>query len=202
MTTFEEDVVECYYNLKGYLTVKNVCFSAVEKRPGGKGRGEIDLLAVLIGKEGKIKDAVHIEVAVSLTSQFPFISRRNRNYDEVWRLLKKFFMSDADEKIKEYFKSSKWRSQLISSDFDSEKAFSKLSRRLKELGAEHEILTSEADKIEVRVRFNDKEKQIEIRPFSKILSELKEIFQEQNLSEKSFQDPRLRGIQYLAKYLK
>ena len=88
-------------------------------------------------------------------------------------------MSDADEKIKEYFKSSKWRSQLISSDFDSEKAFSKLSRRLKELGAEHEIITSEADKIEVRIRFNDKEKQMEIIPFSKILSELKEIFQEQ-----------------------
>jgi len=76
-------------------------------------------------------------------------------------------MSDADEKIKEYFKSSKWRSQLISSDFDSEKAFSKLSRRLKELGAEHEIITSEANKIEVRIRFNDKEKQMEIIPFSK-----------------------------------
>ena len=48
MTTYEEDIIDIYYNLMGYFTIKNIPFSAVEKRAGGKGRGEIDVLAIKI----------------------------------------------------------------------------------------------------------------------------------------------------------
>ena len=55
MTTFEEDVVDVYYNLNRYFTIKNIPFASIEKKRGGKGRGEIDLIAIK-AEENKIID--------------------------------------------------------------------------------------------------------------------------------------------------
>ncbi len=57
MTTYEEDVVDIYYNLKNFFTMKNIAFSAIEKRKGGKGRGEMDLLAIKVNK-GRFDEAI------------------------------------------------------------------------------------------------------------------------------------------------
>ena len=46
MTTYEEDLVDVYYNLNNYFTIRNIPFSSIGKNKGGKGRGEIDILAV------------------------------------------------------------------------------------------------------------------------------------------------------------
>ena len=66
MTTFEEDVVEIYYNLNDFFTIKNIPFSAVETRKGGAGRGEIDILA----KKGNKIDA----------KEFSLVSKEKRPY--------------------------------------------------------------------------------------------------------------------------
>ena len=116
MTTFEEDMVDVYYNLQGYFTMKNIPFSAIEKRIGGEGRGEIDVLAVRIEDE-KIKDLVHVEVGVSVTSPFPFTSTTKPKTDESLKLLRKFFRNDSEHKIKEIFGNSKFRSVIVSSEF-------------------------------------------------------------------------------------
>lgn len=200
MTTFEESVVECYYNLKGYFTIKNIQFSAIEKRRGGKGRGEIDLLAVKIGKNGKVDDAMRVEISVSVSSTFPFISKKRINVDEVWRLLKKFFISDADVKIKEYLKDLEWRNQLISSDFDA-KTKERLKTRLEELGAKVEALTQSNGSLKLKIRFEDKVKEIEIVPFPDIWKKLRQIFKEQKLLKKNFQDQVMRGIQHFVRNL-
>jgi len=199
MTTFEEDTVECYYNLKDYFTIKNIPFSATQKRPGGRGRGEIDLLAVEVGNGGRVNDAVHVEVNVSVSSSFPFVSKK-KDVDEVWKLLKKFFISDADAKISKLLKGLEWRCQLISSDFDS-KSRERLEKRLKELGAEVRFSSKDISQglMKTRIQFNNKVKEIEIIPFSEILTRLKDIFKRKKLMKKSFQDSRLRAIQHLIK---
>ena len=77
MATFEEDVVKAYYNLNNYFTIENVPFHAKEKRTGGKGRGEIDLIAIKINKDnGRLEEAIHVEVTSSIDAKFPFISKR------------------------------------------------------------------------------------------------------------------------------
>ena len=117
MTTYEEEIVDIFYNLQGYFTILNIPFSASEKRKGGKGRGEIDVLAIKIS-EGKVVDAVHSEVSVSLTAKFPFTAKTHPNQDESFRLIKKFFNNDSETKIKEYIGETQFRRIVISSDFD------------------------------------------------------------------------------------
>ena len=90
MARFEEEVVERWYALQGCLTAKNVGYPSPARRPGGKGRGEINLLAVRLGKGGKVEDRVLVEVSVSVTTDFPFISRSKPEYDDARRILKKF----------------------------------------------------------------------------------------------------------------
>ncbi len=202
MTRFEEDVVECYYNLKEYLTIKNIQFPAVKKRPGGKGRGEIDLLAIKVGNRGRVKDAVWVEIGVSVSSRFPFISRtRPEGVDEVRKLLKKFFESDAEHKIKKLLKGLKYNCRIVSSDFSS-KTKDNLVNRLAELGARVVSVSENRDTINIKIRFknlekNNIERDIEIVPFSEILLRLRAIFDEEGLMTRDFQDPRLRAIQYL-----
>ena len=204
MTRFEEDAVECYYNLKGYLTIKNIQFPAVKKRPGGKGRGEIDLLAVKVGSRGKVRDAVWAEIGVSVSSRFPFISRtRPGSVDEVRKLLKKFFESDAEHKIKILLKDLKYDCRFVSSEFSS-KTKDNLENRIAELGARVVSLSENRDTINIKIRFknlekNNIERDIEIVPFSEILRRLGAIFDKEGLMTRDFQDPRLRGIQYLVK---
>lgn len=204
MTRFEEDVVECYYNLKEYLTIKNIQFPAVKKRPGGKGRGEIDLLAVKVGNRGRARDAVWVEIGVSVSSRFPFISRtRPESVDEVRKLLKKFFESDAEHKIKKLFKDLKYDCRVVSSDFSS-KAKDNLVNRLAELGARVVSVSENRDTINIKIRFRNLDKKnierdIEIVPFSEILRRLGAIFDKEGLMTRDFQDPRLRAIQYLVR---
>ena len=35
MSTFEEDLVDVYYNLNNYFTIRNIPFSSVNKNKGG-----------------------------------------------------------------------------------------------------------------------------------------------------------------------
>jgi hypothetical protein len=71
MPKFEEEAVNCWYALRGYLTARNIVYTSPAKRPGGKGRGEIDLLALKVDAEGKPEDRVRVEVSVSITEGFP-----------------------------------------------------------------------------------------------------------------------------------
>ncbi|MEM4521373.1 MAG: hypothetical protein QXF23_06600 [Candidatus Bathyarchaeia archaeon] len=98
MARFEEEIVERYYNVMGYLTIKHVPYSSPIKRAGGKGRGEIDLLAVKLGDKGTVEDRIWCEISVSITSHFPFISEKP-NVNEVSKLVKKFFSKGAELKV-------------------------------------------------------------------------------------------------------
>lgn len=110
MSTFEEDLVDVYYNLNNYFTIRNIPFSSVNKNKGGKGRGEIDLLAVLI-KDGKFVNCSHIEVSVSITGKFPY------NNDTSDYIIKKFFSSGAEKKIADIVGNVDYFSVFITSDF-------------------------------------------------------------------------------------
>ncbi len=92
MTTFEEDVLECYYISLGYLTLKNHIFSASKKRDGGEGRGEIDLLAVKLNQDSEIEDVAVFEIKFSITSPYPW-------EDSVKQLIKKFIKQDIEKAI-------------------------------------------------------------------------------------------------------
>jgi len=195
MTTFEEDVVEVYYNFKGYFTIKNIHFPAIKKRRGGAGRGEIDLLSIKV-KDNKIIDAVRTEISVSITSTFPFKSETYKFLDESNRLIKKFFRADYSHKIREYIGNTKYRSQLITSRFDK-KITEKLRERLKRFGANVLDISEKKEKVIIKLSYGGKIETIEIIPFERILNELRDIFKEKNLSKRHFQDPRIRGLQYL-----
>jgi hypothetical protein len=102
MATFEEQIVKSYYNLKNYFTLENIPFSAAEKRKGGKGRGEIDLIAIKIGRNnGKVEEAIHFEVSASIKSKFPFKSEK-QSYDEVHKLLKKSLLATSMISLKNF----------------------------------------------------------------------------------------------------
>jgi len=73
------------------------------------GRGEIDVLAVLI-KDGKFVNCSHIEVSVSVTGKFPY----NDTSDYI---IKKFFSSGAEKKITEFIGNVNYFSIFITSDF-------------------------------------------------------------------------------------
>ncbi|MFC1505457.1 hypothetical protein ACFLQ6_00135 [Thermoproteota archaeon] len=197
MTTFEEELVDAYYNLKGYFTARNLSYSASKKRRGGKGRGEIDLLAVKVNNR-IVEDAIHVEVGVSIKSAFPFINRSKKNVDEPSKLIKKFFISDSPYLVRQYIGKTPYRLQQISSRFDGKSA-QKLHERLKELGGKNIRIIQNGDVINLKMRYEGKEKFIEIVTFQKILEDLIEIFTKKDLLKKHFQDNRLRGIQYLVK---
>jgi hypothetical protein len=207
MPRFEEDVVECYYNLKKYFTVKNIQFNAKSKRPGGKGRGEIDLLAVKIGSNQQIEDAKWIEIGVSAHSHFPFRGEgKHEDIDAVKRFLKKFFQSDAEFEIKKFLNGYRFKYQFISSEFN-QKTKDKLENRLKKFGAKLIKISGNNNKILIKVKYVNLEnkrkvKVIEIIPFSEILNDISGIFHSEDLMKKNFQNNNLRALQYLVKYQK
>ena len=195
MTTYEEDIIDIYYNLNGYFTIKNIPFSAIEKRAGGKGRGEIDVLAIKV-KDGKVIDAVHAEAGVSLTSAFPFTSRSKPEIDESGKLLKKFFKNDAEHKIKALIGKTKCRNITICGKFDKE-SVNRLKSNIPAFEGKILNLKEKDNKIILKIKYKNIIKEIEIIPFCIILKEVKKLFKEQNLENKHFQDPRYRAIQYL-----
>jgi len=170
MATFEEQIVKSYYNLKNYFTLENIPFSAVRKRKGGKGRGEIDLIAIKIDRNsGKVEEAIHVEVTASIDAKFPFKSE-NPNIDEVYKLLKKFFISDADDKLKEFY-GGNYKFHFITSVF-KEDIEEQLKERLKHWGADVLEMKKEGESLSVKVRYEEKVKEIRITPFTNILNEL------------------------------
>ena len=197
MTRYEEDVVECYYNLKGYFTMKNVTFPAIKKRPGGKGRGEIDLLAISV-KNAKQKEAHWVEISVSASSSFPFWDKQGGSADESKKIIKKFFTSDAENKIRE-FGLTKYDLKIITSKH-TDTMVDRLTRGLK-VHEKARIMDIEETLMGKLVNINHRGilKTIEIIPFDSILKSLKEIYQKQDLLDKNFEDPRLRSIQYYVK---
>lgn len=196
MSTFEEDAVDIYFNLKGYFTIKNIPFSAIEKRPGGRGRGEIDVLAVKTDGN-KITDAVWAEVSVSVTSAFPFKSEKG-NVDESKKLLKKFFLSDARHKIREYIGNMNPRLIFVSSMFNGKSA-ERLESRLGTFGAQVIVIRNENERIHAKIIHGETEGEIEIIPFPCLMKEIKRLYGERGFLKKNFQDSRLRGLQYLVK---
>jgi hypothetical protein len=170
MATFEEQIVKSYYNLKNYFTLENIPFSATRKRKGGKGRGEIDLIAIKIDRNsGKVEEAIHIEVTASVDAKFPFKSEEP-SVDEVYKLLKKFFISDADDKLKEFY-CGNYKFQFITSVF-KEDVEEQLEKRLKYWGADVLGMKKEGESLLVKVRYEEKTKEIMITPFTHILNEL------------------------------
>jgi hypothetical protein len=170
MATFEEQIVKSYYNLKNYFTLENIPFSATRKRKGGKGRGEIDLIAIKIDRNsGKVEEAIHIEVTASVDAKFPFKSKEP-SVDEVYKLLKKFFISDVDDKLKEFY-CGNYKFQFITSVF-KEDVEEQLEKRLKYWGADVLGMKKEGESLLVKVRYEDKTKEIMITPFTHILNEL------------------------------
>ena len=109
MTTFEEDLVDVYYNLNDYFTMRNISFSSDGKQKGGKGREEIDILAVHV-KDSKFMNCSHIEVSVSVTDKFP-----HPNSSET--IIKKFFSNSSEKKIKEIIGNCDYSNIMITSDF-------------------------------------------------------------------------------------
>ncbi|HLD07258.1 MAG TPA: hypothetical protein VJC16_07065, partial [Candidatus Nanoarchaeia archaeon] len=109
MTTFEEDVVEIYYNLNDFFTIKNIPFSAVETRKGGAGRGEIDILAIHV-KDKNFKNCSHIEASFSMTDGFPHVNSGKT-------IIRKFFSNDSEAKIKEIVGNTPYSCIMITSDF-------------------------------------------------------------------------------------
>lgn len=163
MTTFEEDLVDVYYNLNNYFTIKNIPFSSPKKQKGGKGRGEIDLLAVLI-KDGKFMNCTHIEVSVSVTTQFPYS-------DTPDYMIKKFFSSGAEKKIVDTVGNVEYSSILITSDF-RKNAKELLRKGLSEKGVEIISIastgTTNYNTLILDIKYNDKIKQILIQTFTHI----------------------------------
>ena len=175
MATFEEEVVKFYYNQRNYFTIENIAFPAAEKRKGGKGRGEIDLVAIKIDRNsGKVVEAVCIEVSASVTEHFPFISEQE-NADDVKKIIRKFFESDVDEKLKELY-SGDYKFKFITSEFRKDENLENLlSDKLKQLGANVIEIRRETPSILVKIEYKGKIKEIEITPFTHILNQLIEL---------------------------
>jgi len=195
MTTYEEDIVDIYYNLQDFFTMKNIPFPAIEKRAGGKGRGEIDVLAIKI-KDEEVRDVVHVEVGVSLTSKFPFSSPLRPNSDESYKLLKKFLLNDSGHMIEKLIGETKFRRVFVSSDFD-EKFSEKLRQNIPKFKGEVIGINQENERVFLKLKYEEKVADIEIIPFSVILEGVKNLFKIKGLEKKNFQDPRYRAIHYL-----
>jgi len=187
MTTYEEDIVEVYYNVKDYFTIKNISLAK-------KGK-EMDLLAVQV-KDGKLKEIIHVEVTVSWL-KFPI---QKENKDEIKNIKKKFLGNESEEHIKDIVgKKSleKLKRVLITGEFKDD-----IEEKLRnEFGGDIAI-NKENEKIsKITIRFNHNGEDIEItlKPFSEILEEIKNIFKNEKkyLKRGGCQDPRYRAIQYL-----
>lgn len=192
MTTFEEDLVDVYYNLNNYFTMRNIPFASVNKNKGGKGRGEIDILAILI-QEGKFVNCSHIEVSVNVTTKFPY------NYTPEY-IIKKFFSGGAEKKITEIIGNVDYFSILVTSDF-SKKAKDLLRKRLSEKeGVKVVSMASTGatnyNTIILKMKYQDKIKKVLIQTFTHIFFQLLKKFQEKGYIYKNFQDSRLRSIQH------
>lgn len=192
MTTFEEDLVDVYYNIDNYFTIRNIPFSSINKNKGGKGRGEIDILAVLI-KDGKFVNCSHIEVSVSVTSKFPY----NDTPDYI---IKKFFSGGSEKKITEIIGNVNYFSILITSDF-SRNAKDLLRKRLSEKeGVEVVSIASTGatnyNTIILEMKYEGKTKKVLLHTFTHIFFQLLKKFQEKGYIYKNFQDSRLRSIQH------
>jgi len=193
MATFEEDVVKAYYNLNNYFTIENVPFHAKEKRTGGKGRGEIDLIAIKINKDnGRLEEAIHVEVTASIDAKFPFISKKG-GADEVYKLLRKFFKSDADSKLAEYY-SGKYKYQFITSPFAKDVS-DKLKKRLKDFKAKIIDYKMNGEAILITIKYNGKIKQIEIIPFTVILKRFIDLMQDR---KEYFSKITIRAMQWFS----
>lgn len=190
MTTFEEDLVDIYYNLDNYFTMRNIPFSSIEKRKGGKGRGEIDLLAVLI-KDEKFLNCSHIEVGVSVSDKFP-------HGDTPEKIIKKFFSNDSEIAIKKIIGNTNYWRIMVTSDF-KRNAKELLRKGLQDKGAEVISMASTGAKnynnILLELKYEGKVKKIVIYTFTHIFFKLLKKFQEKGFILKNFQDSRLRSIQ-------
>jgi hypothetical protein len=193
MATFEEDVVKAYYNLNNYFTIENVPFRAKEKRAGGKGKGEIDLIAIKINKDnGRLEEAIHVEVTASIDAKFPFISKKG-GADEVYKLLKKFFINDVDRKLAEYY-SGKYKYQFITSPFAKDIS-DKLKKRLKDFKAKIIDYKMNDEAILLTIKYNGKIKQIEIIPFTVILKRFLDLIQDR---KEYFSKITIRAMQWFS----
>jgi hypothetical protein len=213
MARFEEEVVERWYIIRGYLTARNIGYESPVRRPGGRGRGEIDILAVKLGGTG-VEDRVRCEVSVSVASTFPFISKARREVDKAYRLVKKFFSKGAHVKAVEYLGSEEYRCQLVSSELA--KNYEELLREnlprfgSSLVGVAPKFFEGRIESVKIRVEHNpiDPEievggvREIEIVPFQTVVRELRGEFERLGLMKRDFADPTMRSIQYLAKYLK
>jgi len=211
MPKFEEEAVNCWYALRGYLTARNIVYVSPTKRPGGKGRGEIDLLALKVDAEGKPEDRVRVEVGVSIAGRFPWIDKKG-GADETRKLLERLLSRGADEKAREYFGTNEYRNQFITSEFASN-ACSVLKNRIEELKRSGEfnveVIRVEGDepKILLKVKNDPKDiemelsgvREAEILPFSYVIKQLTNLFKEKGLAHKGFSDPIMRAIQYIVR---
>ena len=116
MTTYEEDIVEVYYNLQGYFTIKNIYVPPIKTRIGGEGRGEIDVLAVKV-RDSRVKEVVHIEVSVSMTDKFPW----GNNQATKNLIIKKFFKNDSEPKVKGLIGKTPFKRLIVTSNFNKKK---------------------------------------------------------------------------------
>ncbi|MET1124580.1 MAG: hypothetical protein ABWW66_04875 [Archaeoglobaceae archaeon] len=211
MTTFEEEVLERYFNLKGYFTIKNIVYSSPARRRGGKGRGEIDLVAVKL-ENGRVKEAKRVEVGVSISGCFPFIDKSGKA-DEIRRMIKKFFSKGAEKKLQELgiVECENW---FITSKF-CHNVIEKIEGRLNEFNLSNELrvklldIKMENGSVIVKIEYQPEDSEIEIdgvrtikiMEFEKILDELRDILKKGGLSKKYFPDIIMRAIQHMfAKY--
>jgi hypothetical protein len=197
---FEEEVVERWYALRGYLTARNISYQSPTKRPGGKGRGEIDLLAVKL-EDNSVKERVRCEISVSVASTFPFISKKP-SVDEIGRLVKKFFSKGAELKATEYLGTNNYKCVFVTSRLGQnvEELLNEnlprfnatlVGRNETKLGLELEIEHNPPDpEIEVRGK-----KRIELIAFPTILRSLKDDFKVKGLMKRDFADPTMRALQ-------
>jgi len=196
MPKLEEDVVEAYFKLNNYLTSKNITFPAIRKRKGGKGRGEIDILAIKI-KGARVKEAIRAEVSAGMAGTFPFRAKGEyKHADAINKMLKKFFKGDADYKIKDFFGKRKYKSLMITNKFNKnteENLKKSLGRKL--IGK----IKIKNGRLIFKIKYK-KVKEIEVIPFDHILNEIENTFKrDKKMITMNFQDQTLHWLQYLFK---
>jgi hypothetical protein len=197
MTTFEEDVIECHYNISDFFTMKNISVPATGKiktkeiRPAG----ELDLLCVRISKND-IKERVRVESSVSVTGPFPYDEK------EVVRFIKKF--SSHEEIVNKYFGDKPYERIFIARFFRND-----AKQKLEEWGKYKSLRIAKVDEINdgkelvATIRGRNKEFKVKIIQFHSLYEELIKSFLKRGLLLRNFTDPRKRGIQHhICEYLK
>ena len=203
MTTFEEDVIECYYNSMGYFTIKNYNFPAAIKRKGGKGRGEIDLIALKLNENSKLEDVHAIEIKFSITNPFPWDS-------PVDLLVKKFIKQDIEVAIKKLIgKKFKPSFYLVAGIFNPKTKEKLIEYLEKEIPNNYEFqelrnIKESYEKYRIRIsaeNFENAVKTVDITiiDFQEMLKYILNYFKEENLHLRNYTDPRMRSIsQYVS----